>query len=858
MSLPRTLGFVLVVAVVLIGLGSLGGASARAAAPTAAAAPAGAGALSGPSDTGTGGSIAPSPAVATHAAVVQDILHSAKLRHLPTEAVSLPNLLRAPARLANGVVSPLTTVAPAPMGLGDFGVRNTTGTAVPYTLRSTSWEGSLTLHSVNPFLINNDGPDVFGVQLNTVTTNTTVMDSSTYSFWTQNVMYYIPSQSTVIFLDNIWNFSDANVGANEPASTFYSYNGTPVSPTFYYDFGPTLYVPMPFTVHLFINSSITNLTGPGDGFTTVRFGYQILDGTGALSSTGVFDTVLFNSSRAIGTVPVSPFMVNGSALTPTGFLLYDAELMIGGPGGGTTTSIYGINGTEQLRYLNDSTHTYQNDPTAWNVGTDTGETSEGISETYTTPGTVQLDAGPSMPTPLWNATPGGHIGRAHLTGPIGPTNAFVFFTPGKHFDDSLAAWAPTQTSSSVDFVVPPGTYAVRALMSEYSPTTRTLTVGAGVTHVNFRLHADARLGIYTPLFAWENSQLAAISSSGTGASWSPYQIVNHQRGSLDPVFGEFNDYLYAVFPGVLFSGTTAHVEMNDPASFAVSYPRAYDAYLTSVGLPTDNHLSIELYYTSHVTIWGAQAITGWFFLDDYGPTGYLPLANVVLWGATDTLIGHNSFVSQGSSLLLMQGSGNVVWGNRFVDGPQSAAMLYNGTPVGIWTFESGDLIYNNYVATYITAYEQDTNLYDGSFQVNLESWNLTKIEPAGQVAWVNGYPLSGSIVGGKWQGGNYWSSYVPGSSLPYNDFGFIAEGGDYLPLPIVAYSVVFSGHHVHGTWSVTLNGVTESTRSSTLVFYEVNGSYAYTVTPPTGRSVSPSSGTVVVAGANQHLTLRFS
>ena len=58
------------------------------------------------------------------------ILSETKAAHVLARDVMLPNLL-GQASISKGVVHPLTTVAPAPMVLGDFGVRNTTCVATP-------------------------------------------------------------------------------------------------------------------------------------------------------------------------------------------------------------------------------------------------------------------------------------------------------------------------------------------------------------------------------------------------------------------------------------------------------------------------------------------------------------------------------------------------------------------------------------------------------------------------------------------------------------------------------------------------------------------------------------------------------
>ncbi len=62
-----------------------------------------------------------------------------------------------------------------------------------------------------------------------------------------------------------------------------------------------------------------------------------------------------------------------------------------------------------------------------------------------------------------------------------------------------------------------------------------------------------------------------------------------------------------------------------------------------------------------------------------------------------------------------------------------------------------------------------------------------------------------------------------------------------------------------GQFSVTLNGTEEGVNGGdVVVFSEPNGSYPFVVTPPSGWSVSPASGTVLVHGAGEVQTLNFS
>ena len=807
------------------------------------------------------------------AALTERILALARSDGVPRKDMFLPDFNAHP-QLRDGVVQPVTTTAPAPMGIGDIGVRNTSDTSVPYVLQSTSWEGTLSLGRIDPFLINNDGPDTFTVQLNTVTSNTTVGDNTSGAYWIQNVFDYTPSAQSLTFLDNIWNFSSPST--SEPASTFYSYNGTPAAPVFYYDVGPTLSVAMPFSVQLYVNTSTTVNASSGIGYPTVRFGFDVINASGARQAQGVYDTVLFTSTLPAAQVPLTRFMVNGGSLTPTGFLLYDSELMIGGPGGGTSTSIYGLNGSEGLRFLNGTTHLYQNAPSAWNLGMDTGETSEGIAEAYTVPGTVELSAGPSIPMPLWNSTPGGNAGLAEIVGAghavqrlrVPERRELVrLFRRGLGPDPPGAVRARCGPSGVSRFPADlrgrdlpvraaPGNYTIECLLSEYDNANATLDAAIGQNPVNFTLPSDPSVGVDTPLVAWGNYQLSGISRGGNGSASDPYLLDNNQYAPLDPLFGELNDFGFAVFSGIILANTNASVRIDQAPSFDIDYLAIEDSGLLNAGLPTSNDLQIEVYNASHVTIWDASAISGWFASSGGGPDGGLPLANVVFWDVSDSLIAGSTFLSQGSSLLLMNGAGtgggNEVWGNTFDQGTVTPGMLYGGMGVGIWAFEAGDLIYNNYVGTADPAVAFDENLWGGFFQYNLENWNLPGVELATDQAVVNGVTLSGSIIGSPWQCGNDWGASALGSPVPYTDFGAIQSGGDSCPYPITlaTYPVTFTESGLaSGTWSVTIQGDRQSAVAGGQIGFQLPvGSWEYEVATDPATAAAPSTGNVSVAG----------
>jgi hypothetical protein len=73
------------------------------------------------------------------------------------------------------------------------------------------------------------------------------------------------------------------------------------------------------------------------------------------------------------------------------------------------------------------------------------------------------------------------------------------------------------------------------------------------------------------------------------------------------------------------------------------------------------------------------------------------------------------------------------------------------------------------------------------------------------------------------------------------------------------YDVTFteSGLASGTTWSVTFNGTTNSSSTASIRFRVPNGSYSYTVGAVSGYTSSPSSGTIVVSGADKNQGITF-
>ena len=302
---------------------------------------------------------------------------------VPVSAAYLPSLslLDHPASTPSQAVSPLYTVAPAPMGIGDFGL----GSSGPYSVYTPDVLGALTLNDYNATSGSTyeatgayywDGlspnanvtPWQSGIQLNTVVTNVSYPGSNLGQFWTQNVVDL--DGNSLQFIDNLWNFSAP--GATLNAGTLYSYDGTLVPGEFYYAYGPTLPIAYPMTLDLYNNASNVG------GRTTVTFGYHVTEGASVYS--GIYDTIVFNSLPTLVDPLLTPdYLVSGTSPNPLG-LLDDAELIFGGPGGGSNAMISSLNGTASLAFREGAS--WAPAESAYSYGTDTGETSVGAAGTW--------------------------------------------------------------------------------------------------------------------------------------------------------------------------------------------------------------------------------------------------------------------------------------------------------------------------------------------------------------------------------------------------------------------------------------------------------------------------------------------
>jgi len=759
-------------------------------------------------------------------------------------------------------VAPTYSQAPAPMGVADIGLRNVSGALAGYVLNTSSAEGTINFTDAQSVYVDGDGPDMFGVQLNSVVTNVTLFGNSTYQFWTQNFVSYTSSSGELSFGDNIWNFSDP-VGNISP-NVFYAHgpNGSLAAPVFYYAVGPTFTIHYPFAVSFYLNSTLLN------DRPAVFFNYTLSNAT--MRHSGSFDYVVFNSTEGppATPAPLALFQIDGSAYDPIG-LINDIELVVVGNDNGDTTTFFQIAATLTIAYWNSTQGSYVPVPSAVNAGADTGETSNGVASFYTNPSTVgRLTLGPSFLAGLWNSTTA--PGERTVVTSVTPAPALILVNSGATRHALQTQWVPSSVTGVTTFSIPnTGAYFVDLRLSEYSPMGTIVHAGGpnSTVHVAAVLASNVGLGIYTPFIAWGNAELATFALSGSGTALSPYVLYDNQRGILDPEFTQWNDFEFPVFPGLLLISTTAYVDITPP-SFAVTYPPSMLPQIYAQGLPSTNNLQEEFWNVSNVALLNASQISGWLSGSLFS---FYPLGDVIFWNSTGNLVAGNTFADQGMALALYGGRANTVWGNTFLTTGVAATMPANvlqnpSNQTGVWESESGDLLYNNFFSVPVPAF---TPTFDPlSCQIQCEgarysdAWNVSQ-ESANASQTILSVPLTGSIVGTSYQGGNYWTNYGappnPYGVLPYNDSGWIAAGGDYVPLvPFSLFNVTFveTGLPSGANWEVSTPLATVNSTGTSFSLEGPNGTYDYQVSGPAGYQ-APPAGSFTLNGASLQVNLTF-
>ncbi|MEM3429054.1 MAG: thermopsin [Thermoplasmatales archaeon] len=251
---------------------------------------------------------------------------------------------------------------PAPMGIVDYGLgKPATFGYYSYNYSTTKFLGIVRVTSISTY---NSSPEVtynlsIQLNLNLVFYN----NNSLFVYWIQNVAFLNSNNNSIQFIDNVWNFSSPS---SSMLNSTIEGNGTIARSghsLFYYDVannslpGNNISLKKPYTIELLSVSTLRN------GSPAVIFEYN--DGYGWVT----YDLVTFKFAR--NTDPDGNFYVDGSTTNPIG-TNYDAELILGGPGNGSSTEDLSSTLYLSLEYWNG--HNFQEVPNAFNFGSDTAET----------------------------------------------------------------------------------------------------------------------------------------------------------------------------------------------------------------------------------------------------------------------------------------------------------------------------------------------------------------------------------------------------------------------------------------------------------------------------------------------------
>jgi len=572
------------------------------------------------------------PSVGSVSPVVAKVESQIANHQINPSSVFLPSAFTHTGAAPASGISPTYPGTPAPMGLADLGV----GAGGNYEYNTTSFASFLTLNNFtdyNPGYAGWDAPpNYMTFQLNTVTVNVSYPGGTHGVFWIKNVAHF--NGTDLQFENNIWNMTAAGVGLN--AGTLApGYQGTLVAGEFYYTYGPLFQVHYPFSLNLYNNISTAG------GVPSVYFNYTITNATlGGFTQnwSAYYDHVTFNGNLVSGAPP--EFEVNGYNYNPAG-LLWDAELIFGGNGGGANAVITQLNGSANLESWNNVTKQYTNVSSAYDYGEDTGETAVGVASYYL--GTTEyLSQGPSILYGLWN-TANSSFGPAALPGWISVTYgttvnyAFSFFETEDNYYTAGDNWsyAPTDLAGIGVTRLPPvwsnNEYDFAAWADGYDPVSP-LIVG-GNTTVEVLLNSDPSV-FNAPVYLSSDAQASSFGFAGIyGVSWTSISgvsnlSINDSKAAIAPAFLQLNDFRFATFFLAAVDNLTTSVYLNgflqDPTTFNYSF-YAHTLHLPGWTQGYYFNYGSGIYTVTNTTITGNADVEFWSTL-------YSSASNIVTSG----------------------------------------------------------------------------------------------------------------------------------------------------------------------------------------------------------------------------------
>ncbi len=816
------------------------------------------------------------------------------------------------------------------MGVADYGIG---ANGNPYQYQSNAFLGVVNITSLSTY--NASFPlglrHSMSFQMNVVLAFS--YGGTTYVYWVQDVAQVDTLTNYFSFIDNVWNFSSP--GASVYTSTLAG-NGSVASSSgtgYYYDWAPSLpgnniSLTYPSVAEFAVFSSTSSI-GP-----EVTFMYN--DGYGWQTYDNVYFVFAPNPTVNYG------FVVNGNSYTPSGSY-FDAELIMGGPGGGLSTNDTTSQVQLQLEYWNGNN--YQLTPSAYNFGSDTAETiGNVISSEYYYPANgvlfTNVIAGAGTLGPIYNQAtvsflnvrssftfqgsisgtlyvngtaypfiggdinltlePGTYSLRLYSDGTIYWLDNAVTLSPGQVLnlnagytvtftESGLPAgqsWSITMgnqtgksvalssTSAQITFIVPMGYYNYMVdVVSGYSPTmienfgNISQNTVQGITFVKWPVSMISTGSGSFPLFVLYNPSNGYVYVSNNNASSidvfngnSVVQIISTGTGSnpAEMVYDPSNGYIYVTLSsgigiinpssgmiGTILSGYYFGAMTYDSSN---SYLYATgNANVTVINPASDQIVqSIGLSFSPNGIAYDANNNYLYLINMNNARGGNITVLNPQT-GSTVAVIA----VSYEPIWISYDAFNNEIYANGLNYNLNAAGMSIYSVP-GSVSVISGTSIVKTITVGYVPGMMAFNPSNGQIYLSNLFSDNITVIDGSTNT-------VMSSIAVGYYPIG---VAYNPETGVLYVANAFSSN----VALVSVAqiFSVMFSesGLPSGTSWSVTLNGATETSTSSTITFNEPNGTYSYTVSTPISggsgvRYVTVSSGSVTVNGNNAAVPVSY-
>ncbi|MCI4362214.1 MAG: thermopsin [Thermoplasmata archaeon] len=335
------------------------------------------------------------------------------------------------------------------MGIADFGV-NPGGSG--YSYATPLIQGTVTIRSL--YVSSPQAANDLSFQLNVE--DIVSSGSSTYIYWIQDVAFFDTNLHGISWEDNVWNLT-LGLGTGLPGSSL-SGNGSTYSGTFYADGASgypgsnvTLSPPATFTARVVASNA--------SGIPHVAFEYS--DGYGWVTYDNVTFPFLTNGVNR-------GFLVDGHQYLPGGQGFFDAEWVMGGPGGGSSQSTVRADVNMSLSYWNG--HNLQLVRSAWNHGANTGETISNVRE-----GLAASSASDSLAAHIANGS--GVLGVIY--GPTSSSTLRVSVPTVPIGNLTVNGVAVPYIRGVANLTLPPGTFAVELWLNGSAQAWANVTLSAG-------------------------------------------------------------------------------------------------------------------------------------------------------------------------------------------------------------------------------------------------------------------------------------------------------------------------------------------------------------------------------------------